>query len=156
MAHLEPMGSHILSTQTLGSITRNVCLLCCFLRRPEVEMRIHSTGYLLTSPLEGHKRIFKCPSLPSTLGQWKFVWTCVCWKKKQHKKKIKHSWNHKGSRDLNEALKVCGWKHFQKPTVLVFMGVWGLTVMILFAGLEETEDAFFCFMGSQSVDVQVK
>lgn len=36
------------------------------------------------------------------------------------------------------------------------MGVWGLTVMILFAGLEGTEDAFFCFMRSQSVDVQVK
>lgn len=70
MAHLEQMGSHVLATKTLGEgITMRVCLLCGFLRRPQVDMRGHSAGHLLlTGPLEGHKRIFKCPSLTSTLG----------------------------------------------------------------------------------------
>lgn len=71
VAHLEHIGSHVLDTQALGISKRRVCLLCCFLRRPKVDMRIHSTGYhLLRAPLKGHKRISKCPSLPSSLGQW--------------------------------------------------------------------------------------
>lgn len=79
MAHLEQRGSHVLATKTLGEgITMRVCLLCGFLRRPQVDMRGHSAGHLLTGLLGGHKRIFKCPSLTSTLGQWKCVWACIC------------------------------------------------------------------------------